>query len=41
VTVLATALVGPPAAWSAVATHVKSATTCSIGTGTGGGVTCP
>jgi prepilin-type N-terminal cleavage/methylation domain-containing protein len=41
VTVLATAVVGPPAAWSAIATHAKSATTCSIGTGTGGGVTCP
>jgi prepilin-type N-terminal cleavage/methylation domain-containing protein len=41
VTVLATAVVGPPAEWSAVATHVKSSTTCSIGAGIGGGVTCP
>jgi prepilin-type N-terminal cleavage/methylation domain-containing protein len=41
VSVLATAVVGPPAEWSAVARHAKTTTTCSIGTGLGGGVTCP
>ena len=41
VSVLATAVIGPPAAWSAVATHAKSTATCSIGTGIGGGVSCP
>ena len=41
VAVLATAVVGPPAAWSAVATHLKTTTTCSIGTGIGGAVSCP
>jgi prepilin-type N-terminal cleavage/methylation domain-containing protein len=39
--VLATAVTGPPAEWSAVATHVKTATTCSIGAGAGGEVSCP
>jgi prepilin-type N-terminal cleavage/methylation domain-containing protein len=41
VTVLATAVVGPPAAWSAIATHLKTPTTCSIGAAAGGEVTCP
>jgi prepilin-type N-terminal cleavage/methylation domain-containing protein len=41
VTVLATAVVGPPAGWSAVATHAKTATICSIGAGAGGEVSCP
>jgi prepilin-type N-terminal cleavage/methylation domain-containing protein len=41
VTVLATAVVGPPAEWSAVATHVKTTKTCSIGAGVGGEVSCP
>ena len=41
VTVLATAVVGPPAEWSAVATHLKTGKTCSIGLGLGGEVSCP
>ena len=41
VTVLATAVVGPPAGWSAVATHFKTGKTCSIGVGFGGEVNCP
>jgi prepilin-type N-terminal cleavage/methylation domain-containing protein len=41
VTVLATAVIGPPAEWSAVAHHLKTTVTCSIGTGMGGEVSCP
>jgi general secretion pathway protein G len=41
VTVLATAVVGPPAEWSAIARHLKTTKTCSIGTGIGGEVSCP
>jgi prepilin-type N-terminal cleavage/methylation domain-containing protein len=41
VTVLATTVVGPPADWSAAAGHAKTTTTCSIGTGAGGEVSCP
>ena len=43
VTVLATAVAGPPAQWSAIATHLKTATTCSIGTGNvpGADISCP
>jgi prepilin-type N-terminal cleavage/methylation domain-containing protein len=41
VTVLATAVVGPPAQWSAIARHLKTGKTCSIGVGLGGEVSCP
>jgi prepilin-type N-terminal cleavage/methylation domain-containing protein len=43
VSVMATAVVGPPADWSAIATHAKTSTTCSIGAGLlpGAEISCP
>ena len=43
VTVTATAVVGPPSSWSAIATHLKTPTTCSIGAGLvpGADISCP
>jgi prepilin-type N-terminal cleavage/methylation domain-containing protein len=43
VSVIATAVPGPPADWSATATHLKTTTTCSIGSGHVAGVdiSCP
>jgi prepilin-type N-terminal cleavage/methylation domain-containing protein len=43
VSVVATAIAGPPADWTAVATHAKTSTTCSIGTGIvpGSQISCP